>query len=61
MHALLDVAELMLTEHMDSKELDKFQFKLYRPSLTSTARPRGFEPERQAESFAGLEAMLGGE
>lgn len=59
MHAILDVAEYMLTEHMDNKALDRFQFKLYRPSLDDPTPPKQFTAERQEQSFAAMEAMFG--
>lgn len=59
MHAILDVAEYVLTENMDNQQFDRFQYRLYRPSLTDKAIPKGFEASRQEQSFAAMEAMLG--
>lgn len=62
MHAILDVAEWMLVEHMDGKQREKLYRNLYRPDPTDRRpgqAPKGFEVERQNASFDALQAMLG--
>lgn len=56
MHAILDVAEFILTEHMDQKQLDRYNSDMYRPDLDSDVVPAGFDDASQRASFAAMMA-----
>lgn len=65
--AILDVTEILLTEHMNPEQLDALYRKLYRPEPgTVTTAPEaapdpvGFDPEEQQSSFAAFARMSAG-
>nr|WP_229434754.1 hypothetical protein [Nocardia farcinica]UEX21238.1 hypothetical protein LMJ57_19755 [Nocardia farcinica] len=59
MHAVLDVVEVMLTEHADAKALERLKQILYRPDLEDDTPPPGFEVEEQQQSFKAFAAFAG--
>lgn len=63
MHAILDVAEVLITQHMTQEQFDRHNNALYRPETTSegtpVAAPRGFEVDEQLSSFDAAMAALG--
>lgn len=59
MHAILDVAEMLLTENMDAKTTDRTLTRLYRPRPDDKVVPRGFDQASQVNALAGMEAMIG--
>lgn len=61
MHALLDVAEAMITEHMDSKQLDKYRVEMYRPGLDEDVVPAGFDQQSQMAAFQSFAKMAADE
>lgn len=69
MHAILDVAEVVLTENMDSKQLDAHNRKYYHAPLVRAVGsgkpedrpdPAGFEVEDQQDSFSAFQKFAGG-
>lgn len=69
MHAILDVAEVILTEHMTQQQLDDYYRRTYHPrpaTRDATGRPEerpdpaGFEVEEQQDSFAAFAKMASG-
>ncbi|BCK58387.1 DUF7240 domain-containing protein [Nocardia wallacei] len=63
MHALLDVTEVLITQHMTQEQLDRYNNSMYRPETTAegtlVAAPRGFEPDEQLSAFDAAMAALG--
>ena len=64
LHALLDVIEVMWTEHMTTEEWHKFNRHLYdrTPAVVGVddPDPPGFSVEEQQASFAAFNAFAGG-
>lgn len=58
LHALLDVAESLISEGMDKAELDKFHAGLYMPALGTV--PEGFADDDLDDAFAAFEAAATG-
>ena len=56
MHAILDVAEFILTEHMDQNQLDRYNSDMYRPALTDNFVPAGFDQASQMAAFTAFAA-----
>lgn len=56
MHSILDVAEFMIVEHMDTKQRDRYYSEAYRPDLNSDVVPAGFDDASQRASFAAMMA-----
>ncbi len=52
-HALLDIAEVMLTESMDDRDRDKYLIQMYRPApgRIKEVVPQGFSEDEQLDSF----------
>ncbi|WP_280332010.1 DUF7240 domain-containing protein [Nocardia wallacei] len=65
MHAILDVAEVLITQHMTQEQLDRHNNALYRPETTAegmpVVAPRGFEVDEQLSAFDAAMAAFGGE
>lgn len=64
MHAVLDVAEAIWTEHMDDKQYAQFCRDLYRqesftPDGDLVEIPAGFEPDDEMASFDAFAALTG--
>lgn len=57
MHAILDVAEAMIVEHMDDKQRDRYYTETYRPDLDSNEVPAGFDRASQMAAFAAAAAQ----
>lgn len=57
MAALLDVAEVMITENMEKEALEKFHYSMYRPEPGEI--PVDFEPDDQLDAFAAFEQAAG--
>lgn len=66
MHAVLDVAEYLWTEHMDSEQLDQFNRDMYRQDTIDQVSgevivaPAGFDAEDELAGFDAFEKMAGG-
>lgn len=70
MAAILDVTEILITEHMSPEKLEDFNRKLYRPEPGTTRRagtdpeatpdPVGFEVDEQQDSFAAFAKLASG-
>lgn len=70
MHAILDVAEVLMTESMSKDELEAWWRKAYRqsrPAITPSGTapeerpdPPGFDVEDQQVSFAAFQKMAAG-
>lgn len=56
LHALLDVAEVVVTENMEAKDLNTFNLRMYRPQVqegvVDRTPPAGFSEEEQDSAFA---------
>jgi hypothetical protein len=57
LHAILDVAEAMIVEHMDQKQRDRYYTESYRPELDSNVVPAGFDRASQLEAFKAFAAQ----
>ena len=62
LHALLDVAEVLMLESLDEKDRDKLLNQLYAPDFTPNgdgykAAPAGFDEEDQMASFDAFAAV----
>nr|WP_280499006.1 hypothetical protein [Nocardia cyriacigeorgica] len=68
MHAVLDVAEVLMTESMSKDEIESFYRRVYRPDRPVVSRsapeeapdPAGFDVESQRESFSAFAKMARG-
>lgn len=64
MHAILDVAEVLITQHMTQEQLDRHNNALYRPETTAegmpVVAPSGFNVEEQLSAFDAAMAAFGG-
>lgn len=59
-HALLDITEVMLTEHMDARDRDGYMISMYRPTpgRLKAVAPQGFSDDEQQVSFdAAMKAL----
>ncbi|WP_439709213.1 hypothetical protein [Nocardia otitidiscaviarum] len=57
LHQLLDVAEYMLEENLDSKQLARVRRDLYRPEPDATDAP-GFGAREEMAGFRALQARF---
>lgn len=73
MHALLDVAEVLITEHMTAEQLSQYYRDTYPPARGDWARPGavgddgevltpppGFDAEDEMAAFDAFSKMAGG-